>query len=145
MRSTTLLTLSIPCQILGWIFSLYGCSFICECMLHPMLFLFLLQLTCLHVQHHVLPCIADSAHETPSLFHSLSSSDHHVALSPHSPSLQSFFRHLELATLFHPCVFNNLPLAFISFAVFAAFIVFVAFAMLPSATIHDVVHCDDVA
>ena len=93
MRSTTLLTMSTLCQLLGWILNLYGRSLIRECMLHPLLFLFLLQLILLSVQLHVLPWVATSTHLTPSLFHSLCSHDLHVASSPHSRSLQSFFHH----------------------------------------------------
>jgi len=44
MQSTTLLTLSTLCQPLGWIYNFYGRSFIHECMLHSLLYLFLLQL-----------------------------------------------------------------------------------------------------
>ena len=53
-RSTKFLTMSALCQLLGWILNLYGCSFICECMLCPLLFLFLLQLIRLSMQLHVL-------------------------------------------------------------------------------------------
>jgi len=44
MKSTTPLTMSTLCQLLGWIYNLYGRSFICLCMLRPLLYLFLLQL-----------------------------------------------------------------------------------------------------
>jgi len=81
------------CQMLGWIFNLYECSFIRECMLHPVFSMFLLQLIRMLVQLHVLPRIAASAHATPSLFYSLSSRNLHVAPSPHSLSLQSCFHH----------------------------------------------------
>ena len=71
--------------------------------------------------------------------------------------------HLDLATLFHLYVVNNLPLAFIAFAMFTAFITFVLFVafdafstffsfisfvvlivfdMLPSATFHDAPCCE---
>ena len=42
------------CQLLGWILNLYWRSFIHECMLHPLLFLLLLQFIRLSVQLHVL-------------------------------------------------------------------------------------------
>lgn len=44
MRSKTLLTLSTLWQLLRWIYELYRHSFICLCMLCPLLHLFLLQL-----------------------------------------------------------------------------------------------------
>ncbi len=44
IRSTTLLTLFAPCQLLGWIYNLYEHNFIHECMLRPLLYMFLLQL-----------------------------------------------------------------------------------------------------
>ena len=44
MQSITLLTLSTPCQQLRWIYNLYGCSFIHEFMLCPLLYRFMLQL-----------------------------------------------------------------------------------------------------
>jgi len=44
MKSTTLLTMFALCQLLGWILNLYWQSFIHECMLLPLLFMFLLQL-----------------------------------------------------------------------------------------------------
>ena len=47
--------MSTLCQLLGWILNLYGRSFISECMLHPLLFLFLLQLIRLFVKLHILP------------------------------------------------------------------------------------------
>jgi len=49
---------------------------------------------------------------------------------------------LDLATLLHLYVINNIPLAF---AMFAAFIAFVAFSMLPSAAVHDDGRCDAAA
>ena len=55
MQSTTLRIMSTMCQLLGWIFNLYGRSFIRECMLCPLLFMFLLQLIHLSMQLHVLP------------------------------------------------------------------------------------------
>ena len=93
MRSTTPFTMSTSCQLLRWIFNLYERSFIRECMLHPLLFLLLLQLIIFSMQLHVLPWFATSAHATPSLFHSLSSCDLHVTPSPHSLSFQSCFHH----------------------------------------------------
>ena len=39
MWPTTLITIFSLCQMLGWIFNLYGHSFIHECMLRPLLFL----------------------------------------------------------------------------------------------------------
>lgn len=44
MCSTTLLTLSTPCEVLGWIHNLYEFSFIYLCMVRPLLYLVLLQL-----------------------------------------------------------------------------------------------------
>ena len=73
---------------------------------------------------------------------------------------------LDLATLLCLCVVNNLPFAFVVFAVFTAFIVFtkftafvafvaftafamfaaftifVVFGMLPSVAVHDATCCD---
>jgi len=46
---------------------------------------------------------------------------------------------LDLATLFHLYVVNNLPLAFVAFVAFA---MFVAFGMFPSAVVHDAACCD---
>ena len=63
--------------------------------------------------------------------------------------LSSSVDFLELETLFHLYVVNNLPLSFIafvafvafvtfvSFSAFGAFIVFVAFGMLPLVVVHD--------
>jgi len=82
-----------PFQLLGWVFNLYGHNFICECMLHPLLFLFLLELIHLSMQIHVLPWVSPSVHATPSLFHSLSFLDLRVTSSPHILSLQGFFHH----------------------------------------------------
>ena len=50
MRSPTLLAMSSLCQLLGWIFNLYGCSFIRECMLRPLLYLLWMQLILLSIQ-----------------------------------------------------------------------------------------------
>ena len=50
MRSTSLLTLSSLCQLSGWIYNLYGHSFILLCMLHSLLYMFLQQLILLSVQ-----------------------------------------------------------------------------------------------
>ena len=44
MRSTTLLTLSTPCQLLEWIYNLYERNLICACMFHLLLYMFLLQI-----------------------------------------------------------------------------------------------------
>ena len=41
---------------------------------------------------------------------------------------------LDLATLLHLYVVNNLPLAFVVFA---------AFSIMPSTVVHDVSRCDD--
>ena len=49
---------------------------------------------------------------------------------------------LDLATLLHLYVVNNLPLAFDVFATFIAFVVLAAFGILPSVVIHDDARCD---
>ena len=49
IRSTTMLTMSALCQLLGWIFNLYGHSLICGCMLCLLLYLFLLELLLEHM------------------------------------------------------------------------------------------------
>ena len=49
---------------------------------------------------------------------------------------------LDLATLFHLCVVNNLPLIFVGFS---AFSVFTTFGMFPSVDVHDASHYDYVA
>jgi len=44
MKSTTLITVSAPCQLLRWIYNSYGRNFIHECMLCPLVYLFLMQI-----------------------------------------------------------------------------------------------------
>jgi len=55
------------------------------------------------MQLHVLPWVATSTHPTPSLFHSLSSHNLHVTLSPHRQSLQSCFHHQWIYLSLQPC------------------------------------------
>ena len=118
MRSTTLLTMFSLCPVLGWILNLYWHSFICECMLHPLLFLIILQLICLPVKLHVLPWVVASAHAIPSLFLSLPLYDILVALSPHSLNFQRCFHHewiyFKLGAFISLYFVNNLSLAFVT-------------------------------
>ena len=61
----------------------------------------------------ILPWVSTSSHVIPSLFHSLSSHDLHVASSPHSPGLQSCFHHKWICLSLQICSASMLSTTFL--------------------------------
>lgn len=120
MRPTTLLNISALCQLLGWIYNLYECSFICECMLCPLLYLFLLQLILSLLKHiQLLLCFVLCLQMIFMLRCHLIARVSKVAFIASGSNWYCNFILL--------CIVNNLPLAYI------------ASGMLPSAVCYHVV------
>lgn len=101
--------MSTSCQLVGWIYNLYGRSFIRECMLCSLLFLFLLQL--IHLSMHLMFFLELLLQRMQLLLCSILYL-RAITPSPHSPNLQSFFHHRWICLSLQLCSASVLPTTF---------------------------------